>query len=193
MWVVLHEHGAGWRKKEGTKRYWETLSEKEQAHAYTTITEKLADGRFVHYDPIQAIKDTLWSMVESQQETEPTNYKGRALPAGKIIVSARYKDAWGSYELEEAEAHGMPIRYPDHILIRNREIIEKINNHVDWVQVKVPYMPEDFVFCTRANAEKYHIEIIADPRNYAANGDNNIAEVHDEGAADDIRLEYKEK
>ena len=49
MWAVLHEHGAGWRKKEGTKRYWETLSEKEQAQAYTTITEKLADGRFGFY------------------------------------------------------------------------------------------------------------------------------------------------
>lgn len=168
--MVLHEHGAGWRKEEGTKRYWETLSEKEQAHAYTTITEKLADGRFVHFDPIQAIKETLWSVAESQKEAEPTNYKGRALPSDKTIVSARYNGAWGSYELEEAEAHGMEIRYPDSILIRDRRAYELVNEHKDWVQVAVPYLSDPIILCTRANAEKYHIEIIVDPRNPDDNG-----------------------
>ena len=164
MWTVLHEHGAGWRKEEGTKRYWETLSEEQQAHAYTTITKKLADGLFVHYDPIQAIKETLWSLAETK-DADPTNYQGRALPAGKIVVSAKYNGVWGFYTLEDAEAHGMQIRYPDHIFTINRKIVNDINNHVDWVQVSVPYMTADFIFCTRANAKKYHLKILADPRN----------------------------
>ena len=44
---------------------------------------------------------------------------------------------------------------------------DQINNHIDWVQVKVPYLPDDFIFSTRANALKYHLKIIADPRNPA--------------------------
>ena len=164
MWTVLHEHGAGWRKEEGTKRYWKTLSEEQQAHAYTTITKKLADGLFVHYDPIQAIKETLWSLAETK-DADPTNYQGRALPAGKTVVSAKYNGAWGFYTLEDAEAHNMPIRYPDHIFTTDRRAYELVNNHIDYVQVFVPYMADRIVLCTRANALKYHLKILADPRN----------------------------
>jgi hypothetical protein len=95
----------------------------------------------------------------------PTNYQGRALPAGKTVVSARYKDGWGFYTIEDALAHGMDIRYPDHIFTTDRRIVDQINNHVDWVQVSVPYMTADFIFCSRKNAEKYHLKILADPRN----------------------------
>jgi hypothetical protein len=67
--------------------------------------------------------------------------------------------------IEDALAHGMDIRYPDHIFTINRKIVDDINNHIDWVQVSVPYMTTDFVFCTRANAKKYRLSVLADPRN----------------------------
>ena len=53
---------------------------------------------------------------------------------------------------------------PDSIFITDRRAYELVNNHIDWVQVSVPYMPDDFIFCTRANALKYHLRILADPR-----------------------------
>ena len=102
----------------------------------------------------------------------PTNYQHRALPAGKIVVSAKYNGAWGFYTLEDAEAHNMQIRYPDHIFTTDRRIVDQINNHIDWVQVSVPYMSDDFVFSSRANAEKYHLHIIADPRNPDPHGNS---------------------
>jgi hypothetical protein len=150
-------------RREDAERAWDTHPEKH-APIMRWLRKR---GAYPQRNPYYFILD--FQSCDTSYLHEPTNYQGRALPADKIIVSARYREQWGLYELGEAEVHGMDIRYPGHILILNREIVEKINNHVDWVQVKVPYMPEDFVFCTRANAAKYHIEIIADPRNPASN------------------------
>ena len=168
IWQALYRHGSSNRYKAEAAALWARLTPDQQQHVYDTITAKLAAGRWLHFDPVRAISEHIPKAKPSRPE--PTNDPGRALPADKTIVSARYREKWGFYELEEAETHGMEIRYPEHILIRNREIVEKINNHVDWVQVSVPYMPDDFIFSTRANAEKYHLRIIADPRNPDNNG-----------------------
>ena len=54
---MLYEHGASAKKKEGTRRYWSTLSSEQQQHALITISRKLEEGRFVQFDPIRAIKE----------------------------------------------------------------------------------------------------------------------------------------
>ena len=167
IWQPLYRHGSSDRYKVEAAALWARLTPDQQQHVYNTITAKLAANRWLQFDPVRAISEHIPPAKPSRPE--PKNYQGRALPAGKTVVSARYNGSWGFYELEEAETHGMEIRYPEHILIRNREIVEKINNHVDWVQVSVPYMTEDFIFCSRKNAEKYHLKILADPRNPASN------------------------
>ena len=57
MWRVLYEHGANARKEEGTRRYWEKLTPEQQGSVFTTISNKLKEGKFVQYDPIRAIKE----------------------------------------------------------------------------------------------------------------------------------------
>ena len=36
---------------------WETLTAQQQEHIYNAIRAKLHDGKFVHYDPVKAIRD----------------------------------------------------------------------------------------------------------------------------------------
>ena len=57
LWALLYEHGASARKEEGTRRHWGTLTLEQQKGVLTNITNKLAEGRFVQYDPIRAIKE----------------------------------------------------------------------------------------------------------------------------------------
>ena len=38
-------------------RLWESLTERQQQQTYDTIRNKLQAGKFVHYDPVKAIKD----------------------------------------------------------------------------------------------------------------------------------------
>ena len=40
-------------------RLWETLTERQQQYIYNTIYSKLQAGKFVHYDPVKAIKDNV--------------------------------------------------------------------------------------------------------------------------------------
>ena len=167
IWQPLYRHGSSDRYKVEAAALWARLTPDQQQHVYNTITAKLAAGRWLQFDPVRAISEHIPKAKPSRPE--PKNYQHRALPAGKTVVSAHYNGEWGFYTLEDAEAHGMPIRYPEYIFTTDRRIVDQINNHVDWVQVSVPYMTEDFIFCTRANAAKYHIEIIADPRNPASN------------------------
>ena len=57
LWQKLYDHGAIERKKEGTERYWRTLSAEQQKAVFNSISRKLAAGGWLQYDPIRAIKE----------------------------------------------------------------------------------------------------------------------------------------
>ena len=38
-------------------RLWESFTAQQQQYIYTTIRSKLQTGKFVHYDPVKAIRD----------------------------------------------------------------------------------------------------------------------------------------
>ena len=59
---------------------------------------------------------------------------------------------------------------PESVLITDRRAYELVNNHIDYVQVFVPYLKGQIVLCSRENAEKYGLKIIVDPRNPDNNG-----------------------
>lgn len=59
IWSLLYEHGASERKREGAQRYWASLTTEQQQQVLTTISRKLETGRFVHFDPIRAIKENI--------------------------------------------------------------------------------------------------------------------------------------
>lgn len=49
--------------------------------------------------------------VQEFPDPEPTNYNGRRLKPGVTYVIAKYKGAYGTYTLAEAEQFGMEIKY----------------------------------------------------------------------------------
>lgn len=73
MWQLLYDHGASAKKEEGTRRFWETLTDKEQQIAFTTITKKLKEKAFVNFDPIRAIRENIWQ-ARSKPRTETLSF-----------------------------------------------------------------------------------------------------------------------
>lgn len=102
IWKVLYEHGATeWRKDE-CERLWNTYTAQQQQQIYSTITEKLKNGKFVHYNPVRAIRENL----PREAQPEPTNYNGRALP-DEPTATAFYNGKWGTYTLADIEKFGL--------------------------------------------------------------------------------------
>ena len=99
MWQLLYDHGASAKKEEGTRRFWDTLSEEEQQIAFTTITKKLKEKAFVNFDPIRAIRENIWRA----KAQEPTNYRGCVIPQGVQVFSAKYNGVWGMYTREDID------------------------------------------------------------------------------------------
>ena len=103
MWQKLYDNGASAKQEEGTRRYWLTLSDDERQIAFTTISKRLEEGKFVWYDPIRAIEENL---RRKRPRIEPTNYNGRALPK-EPVFSAKYQGKWGMYTQADIAKYGM--------------------------------------------------------------------------------------
>ena len=106
VWEALVDNGSSKKNREAVKRYWDTLTAKQQ--------EKVKEGKFVQYDPIRAIKEN----CRPHQVVGPTNYNGRGLKAGVRYVIAKYKGSYGTYSLEEAREFGMEIKQEISIISR---------------------------------------------------------------------------
>lgn len=89
IWPLLLNNGVSHRKEEGTRRYWLTLTPEQQQAAFTNISTKLRQGRFVHFDPIQAIKEN----IRTYQLPEPTFLRG---DESGDLVQVRYN---GMYKI----------------------------------------------------------------------------------------------
>ena len=102
IWQVLYENGASAKKEEGTQRFWETLSSEEQEYAFTIISQKVKEGKFVQYDPIRAIKETIRRMKKATPEflsfndyyarygtTEELDGWHQANPTGNKVIYVR--------------------------------------------------------------------------------------------------------
>ena len=88
IWPLLLENGASSRKEEGTRRYWERLSEEQQEAAFTNISRKMRTGEFVHYDPIQAIKENCRRVKEPEPEFLIGNEGGDLV---QVLYKGMYK------------------------------------------------------------------------------------------------------
>ena len=97
LWQQLYEHGANARKEEGTRRFWETLTEEQQRAVFTGISTKLKEGRFVQYDPIRAIRENIPKQTAVQTlsyadyyakygTTEPRDGWKMANPTGNRVI-----------------------------------------------------------------------------------------------------------
>ena len=59
IWKVLYQHGSTEWKMEECKQLWNTYTQQQQQQIYNTITEKLKNGKFVHYNPVRAIRENV--------------------------------------------------------------------------------------------------------------------------------------
>ena len=111
IWQLLLDNGASPRKEEGTRRYWLTLSDQQQALAFNSISRKLSERAFVHYDPIRAIKENSWQVKQPQ----PTFLSGQ--------------------DQDKLRSLGIPlvqVRYNGRFLICTQEEMQKFN--LEWVR-----------------------------------------------------------
>ena len=106
LWPLFLSRGALASQYDEAEQLWNTYSPDQQQHIYDTLSQKLRDGRFVHFIPAIAIRENL----PRQQRAFlllPTNYAGKPLPRGFEFYFADYNGHRGLYKREDVEAHHM--------------------------------------------------------------------------------------
>ena len=94
IWSLLYQNGASPKKEEGTRRYWETLTVEQQQFVLTTITQKLKEGAFVHFDPIRAIQETLRRFKSVGPSFLSGPEQNACFRQGIPLVQVRYNDRY---------------------------------------------------------------------------------------------------
>ena len=57
IWALLESHGVVPSKKAACAQLWATFTLEQQRDIYRRIRDKLREGKFVHYDPVRAIRE----------------------------------------------------------------------------------------------------------------------------------------
>ena len=96
LWQLLRKHGSSAKREQECAALWATYSPALQQLLYDTIRTKLEKNRFVHYDPLRAIREnahTLQSQTLSYADyyaryhtTEPRDGWQMANPTGNKII-----------------------------------------------------------------------------------------------------------
>ncbi len=106
FWQLLYEHGSRNYYKNDTLIRWNELSAEQQQTLYNRISEKIRMGKFVAYNPLEAIHDNLQRGSRLILQS-PTNYAGKSLPRTGEFYFADYNGKRGLYKREDVEAHHM--------------------------------------------------------------------------------------
>ena len=105
LWQLFLDRGALATRRDETANLWNTYSTEQQQRIFNTITAKLNQGRFVHFNPCQAIRENARKSQTSL--AAPTNYFGRPLPRGVTFYRADYQSVRGLYTEQDVRAHHM--------------------------------------------------------------------------------------
>jgi hypothetical protein len=57
LWQLLESHGVVPNKKAACAQLWATFNIEQQREIYRSIRDKLRAGKFVHYDPVKAVRE----------------------------------------------------------------------------------------------------------------------------------------
>ena len=107
FWQLLYDHGSRNYYKNDTLARWNELSPNQQQTLYNRISDKIRTGKYVDYNPLEAIHDNLTRAPRPL--SEPTNYNGvRSFP-DEPLVRAIYNGTGGLYTRREAELFNMQI------------------------------------------------------------------------------------
>ena len=107
LWAALYQNGASAKNEEATKNFWDSLTPQQQEFVSPVIVKKVNTGKFVWYDPIRAINENLSRMPTVQHQ--PTNYRGKPIPSGLQVFSAKYNNEWGMYTQQDIDAYHMTL------------------------------------------------------------------------------------
>ncbi len=105
IWELLESHGVIPDKRVETSNLWATYTPEQQQQLYATISSKIRQRKFVHYDPVRALMENARTTLAILQP--PTNYAGKALPRGFEYYLAEYNGQRGLYKAEDVKAHKM--------------------------------------------------------------------------------------
>ena len=100
FWELLSPKAEYANRKRACFEFWNGQNEKQQEAIYDTIKEKLSKGKFVDFNP-------LFALMNNSHKDEPTNYRGRAIPAGMKVYSAKWNGSFGMYTAEDIEKFHM--------------------------------------------------------------------------------------
>ena len=59
LWQLLYDHGATDKRKCDCAQLWDSLTPQQQQQLYSTISNKLQQDKFVHYDPLRAMRENI--------------------------------------------------------------------------------------------------------------------------------------
>ena len=103
LWQLFLDRGALANRREETANVWNSYTPRQQQQIFDAITAKINQGRFVHYNPTRAIRET----AQRTQLAPPTNYFGRPLPRGVTFYRADYHGSRGLYSEQDVLLHHM--------------------------------------------------------------------------------------
>ena len=106
FWQLLYDHGSRNYYKNDTMARWNELPAEQQQSLYNRISEKIRAGKFVDYNPLEAIHDNL-QRTNRPFLPPPTNYAGKPLPRGYEFYFAVYNGQRGLYKAEDVQSHHM--------------------------------------------------------------------------------------
>ena len=59
LWQQLYDHGATNTRRAECAELWESLDDRQRDQLFNTISNKLNIGKFVHYDPLRAMRENI--------------------------------------------------------------------------------------------------------------------------------------
>ena len=92
---MLYDHGSRNYYKNDTLARWNELPPNQQQTLYKRISDKIRTGKYVDYNPLEAIHDNLTRAPRPL--SEPTNYNGARSFPDEPLVRAIYKGTGGLY------------------------------------------------------------------------------------------------
>ena len=94
LWQALYDNGSSARNEEATHRFWVTLNPLQQKAVHSNIIERLRAKKFVWYDPIRAIKESLrsWNAPQPQflSGKDQEDYKRDGIPMVQVHYDGKF-------------------------------------------------------------------------------------------------------
>ncbi len=104
-WSAMNPNQEYDNRKAAAREQWNAHPEKHKA-----IMEWLAKhGSYPNRNPYYFIHDFTLPKVKAEIRPEPTNYQGKAIPSGVIVLSAKYKGEWGMYTQDDIDSFHMEV------------------------------------------------------------------------------------